>query len=103
MEESYVIRNLAALAQTARLQVFRRLVVAGQTGMQPSALALELNLPAATLSFHLKELLNAGLVSQERQGRALIYRANFEHMTALLSYLTANCCADDSAQASSCC
>lgn len=60
--------------------------------MTPSVMAEGSGIPANTLSFHLKELLNAGLVTQERQGRNLIYRASFEHMNALLGYLTENCC-----------
>lgn len=75
-----------------RLQVFRMLVVAGPGGMTPGAMAERLDVPAATLSFHLKELAHAGLVTQERDGRNLIYRAAFAHMSALLGYLTANCC-----------
>ena len=92
MEEKDVVRSLAALAQPARLQAFRALVVAGQEGLTPGALAEALGLPASTLSFHLKELTNAGLVSQERDGRNLIYRAAFEQMNGLLAYLTENCC-----------
>ena len=92
MEEQDVVRSLAALAQAARLQVFRALVIAGPRGMTPSVMAEGLGTPANTLSFHLKELLNAGLVTQERQGRNLIYRASFEHMNSLLGYLTENCC-----------
>lgn len=92
MEEQQVIKSLAALAQAARLQVFRALVVAGPAGLTPSALSEQLALPASTLSFHLKELLHAGLVSQERDGRHLIYRAAYEQMNALLAYLAANCC-----------
>lgn len=92
MEEQDVVRSLAALAQAARLQVFRALVIAGPRGMTPGVMADGLGVPPNTLSFHLKELLNSGLVTQERQGRNLIYRASFEHMNALLGYLTANCC-----------
>jgi len=92
MDEQIIIRALAALAQSHRLKVFRLLVVAGQEGLTPGALAEALELPAATLSFHLKELANAGLVSQERLGRNLVYRAAFEQMNALLAYLTENCC-----------
>jgi DNA-binding transcriptional ArsR family regulator len=92
MEEKDVVRSLAALAQPARLQAFRALVVAGQQGLTPGAMAEALDVPASTLSFHLKELGNAGLVTQERDGRNLIYRAAFERMNALLAYLTENCC-----------
>lgn len=81
-----------ALAQPVRLRVFRALVVAGPEGMTPGALTEALSVPASGLSFHLKELTHAGLVSQERQGRHLIYRASFEQMNDLLAYLTENCC-----------
>lgn len=92
MEETAVIKALAALAQPVRLKTFRALVVAGAEGMTPGALAELLDTPAATLSFHLKELLNAGLVTQERDGRSLIYRAAYDQMNALLSFMTKNCC-----------
>jgi ArsR family transcriptional regulator len=95
VEEKDVVRSLAALAHGLRLQVFRALVVAGQRGMTPGVMSEGSGIPAATLSFHLKELMNAGLVTQERQGRNLVYRAAFEHMNALLGYLTENCCAGD--------
>jgi ArsR family transcriptional regulator, arsenate/arsenite/antimonite-responsive transcriptional repressor len=92
MEENDVIRSLAALAHPNRLQVFRALVVAGPRGMTPGVMAEGSGIAAATLSFHLKELMNAGLVTQERQSRNLVYRASFEQMNALLGYLTENCC-----------
>lgn len=92
MEEQHVVRSLAALAQTHRLRVFRQLVIAGPQGLTPGALAEALEVPAATLSFHLKELTHAGLVTQERIGRNVVYRAAFEHMNALLTFLTENCC-----------
>jgi ArsR family transcriptional regulator, arsenate/arsenite/antimonite-responsive transcriptional repressor len=92
MNESNVVRALAALAQPVRLQVFRRLVVAGEQGATPGALAEALGVPSSSLSFHLKELAHAGLVSQERASRHLIYRAAFDRMNELLAYLTLNCC-----------
>lgn len=92
MEQNDAIRSLAALAQPVRLQVFRALVVAGQAGMTPGTMAEGLDVPAATLSFHLKELVNAGLVTQERASRNLIYRAAYDRMNSLLGYLTDNCC-----------
>jgi DNA-binding transcriptional ArsR family regulator len=92
MEDKEVVRSLAALAHDLRLQVFRALVVVGRQGITPGTMAEHLEVPAATLSFHLKELMHAGLVTQERQGRNLIYRASFEHVNALLAYLMANCC-----------
>lgn len=92
MDELSVVKSLAALAQPIRLQVFRALVVRGETGLTPSAMAEGLNIPPNTLSFHLKELTHAGLVTQERSSRNIIYRAAFGHMNALLGYLTENCC-----------
>ena len=92
MEDHDVIRALSALAHPARLRVFRALVVAGPRGMTPGVMAEGSGIPPATLSFHLKELMNARLVTQERQSRNLVYRASFERMNALLGYLTANCC-----------
>ncbi|MFM9427633.1 ArsR family transcriptional regulator [Variovorax sp. GrIS 2.14] len=92
MNSEAVVRSLAALAQPVRLQVFRCLVVAGPGGLTPGALVEAIGVPATGLSFHLKELTHAGLVSQERQGRNLIYRAAFDQMSALLGYLTDNCC-----------
>jgi DNA-binding transcriptional ArsR family regulator len=92
MEQEAVIHSLAALAHPVRLQVFRALVVAGRSGMTPSTMAEGLAIPPNTLSFHLKELGHAGLVTQERSGRNIVYRAAYEHMNAVLGYLTENCC-----------
>ena len=92
MEEDDVVRSLSALAQPVRLQLFRALVVAGPLGLTPGVIAEGLGVPPATLSFHLKELTYAGLVSQERSGRHLIYRASFERMNGLVAYLTDHCC-----------
>ena len=103
MEDHEVIKALAALAQPMRLQVFRALVVAGPQGLTPGALAESLGVPNTTLSFHLKELANAALVSQERDGRSLIYRASYERMNALLAYLMANCCAGADCAVSTAC
>jgi len=95
MEDKYVIKALAALAQPNRLQIFRSLVVKGSEGLTPALLAQELGIPANSLSFHLKELMNADLISQERIGRNLIYRAQYDRMNAVLAYLTQNCCQGD--------
>jgi DNA-binding transcriptional ArsR family regulator len=92
MESKDVVKALAALAQTSRLEIFRALVVAGEMGQTPGVLAETLGVTPNTLSFHLKELVHADLVTQERAGRNLIYRASFEHMNGLLAYLTAHCC-----------
>jgi len=92
MDESTAVTSLAALAQGARLRVFRALVGAAPQGLTPSALSALLDIPASTLSFHLKELVHAGLVSAERDGRSLIYRPSIERMTALVAYLVDHCC-----------
>lgn len=92
MQETDVIRSLAALAQDVRLRAFRALVVAGPDGLTPTALCEQLGVAPNALSFHLKELTHAQLVTQERQGRNLIYRAAFDRMNDLLGYLTLNCC-----------
>lgn len=92
MQEADVVRSLAALAQAVRLRAFRALVVAGPQGLTPGVLAEQLGVAPTALSFHLKELAQAGLVTQERQGRYLVYRAAFDTMNALLAYLTDNCC-----------
>ncbi|MDI9332523.1 MAG: metalloregulator ArsR/SmtB family transcription factor [Alphaproteobacteria bacterium] len=92
MKENDAVLSLAALAQANRLQLFRRLVVAGTQGATPGDLSVELGLPNATLSFHLKELMHAGLINQQRSGRHLIYRVEIEHMNRLMAYLTENCC-----------
>ncbi len=91
-DESTTVRALAALAQAQRLRAFRALVVAGPEGLTPGAIAEQLGVGASALSFHLKELANAGLVSSEPRGRNLIYRARFDQMNALLAYLTQHCC-----------
>jgi DNA-binding transcriptional ArsR family regulator len=90
---------LSALAQGARLRVFRALVGAAPAGMTPGALAAMLDLPPSTLSFHLKELAHAGLVTQERDGRHLIYRPALARMNALVDYLTAHCCQGEPCEA----
>ena len=92
MEEQTVVKSLAALAQPVRLQVFRALVVAGPAGLTPGNLVEALGVPSTSLSFHLKELVHSGLLSQERSGRNLIYRAAFGQMNDLIAYLTENCC-----------
>jgi DNA-binding transcriptional ArsR family regulator len=107
MEEKAVVQSLAALAQPIRLQVFRALVVRGASGLTPGAMAEGLGIPPNTLSFHLKELSYAGLVTQERASHNIIYRAAFDRMNALLGYLTENCCQGGNcaveATANSCC
>lgn len=92
MNEDQTVLALGALAHTQRLRVFRALVVAGLGGLTPSVLADRLDVARNTLSFHLKELSHAGLVTIEQQGRNLIYRADFSRMNGLLGYLTEHCC-----------
>lgn len=96
MKELDIIRALAALAQEVRLRVFRALVVAGNSGMTPGAISEQLDVPATALSFHLKALGHAQLISQERRGRNLIYRAAFATIDELMAYLTENCCEGES-------
>ena len=92
IDESVAVKALAALAQAQRLRCFRALVVVGQSGMTPGTMAEGLGIAPSALSFHLKELVHAGLINSEARGRNLIYRANFAQMTALLAYLTEHCC-----------
>lgn len=92
MNEIQAVSALSALAHAQRLRVFRALVVVGAEGLMPSVLAEQLNVARNALSFHLKELAHAGLVTVEQQGRNLIYRADFSQMNGLLGYLTEHCC-----------
>ncbi|MCP5058008.1 MAG: helix-turn-helix transcriptional regulator [bacterium] len=92
MEKQIVISALAALAQETRLDVFRTLVQAGPQGLPAGAIGAALDIPSATLSFHLKELKSAGLVCCTREGRSRIYSPDFAAMSGLLDFLTANCC-----------
>jgi DNA-binding transcriptional ArsR family regulator len=92
MDEKTAVASLMALAQGMRLRIFRTLVGAGPRGLTPGALSATLDVPPSTLSFHLKELLYSGLVSQERDGRHLIYRPSLEQMNGLLAYLADHCC-----------
>lgn len=92
MEKTDVIEALAALAQETRLDIFRLLVQAGMDGVPAGQIGERLGLPSATLSFHLTHLKHAGLVSFRREGRSLIYLAEYDAMNGLLAYLTENCC-----------
>lgn len=93
METNNAIAALTALGHVTRLAAFRLLVEAGPAGRMAGDIAAALQVPPATLSFHLKELLQAGLVHSQSQGRHVCYRANFDAMTGLIAYLTHNCCA----------
>lgn len=93
MEKQAAIQSLAALAHPLRLDIFRSLVVAGPEGRTPGQLMEALgDIPSATMSFHLKELATAGLVTQERASRHIIYRAAYAQMNGLIAYLTEHCC-----------
>jgi DNA-binding transcriptional ArsR family regulator len=92
MKSEEAVHALGALASEARLAVFRLLVKRGPEGYTPTELIERLDIPAPTLSFHLKELANAELVVSRREGRNLFYSPNFAHMHALVSFLSENCC-----------
>ena len=92
MKSIQVVKALAALAQESRLAVYRLLVVSGPQGLSAGAIGEKLGILPATLSFHLKELANAGLLTALPQGRFVIYSANFENMNDLLAFLADNCC-----------
>ncbi|MBL8514484.1 MAG: helix-turn-helix transcriptional regulator [Betaproteobacteria bacterium] len=96
METKTVTAVLAALAQETRLNIFRLLVVAGPQGLPVGTIAERLELANATLSFHLKELTQAGLTIATPQGRSILYAANFDTMNSILDFLTENCCAGSS-------
>jgi DNA-binding transcriptional ArsR family regulator len=87
-----VIRALSALAQEHRLAAFRLLVQAGEQGVAAGMLAEKLDVPPSSMSFHLAQLANAGLVTQRRESRSIIYCADYAAMNALMGYLTENCC-----------
>ena len=93
MDRDDIVQALAALAHPVRLDAFRALVVAGQDGLAQKVLAEQVGVGPTNLSFHLKELAAAGLVSQAQTGRFVIYRAAFDRMNSVLAYLTENCCA----------
>src|SRR3974377_264796 len=92
MKKADAVSALAALAQDSRLDVFRLLVQAGPEGMPAGPVATALDLPPNTLTFHFDRLRMAGLVTVRREGRSMIYAAQFEKMNALLGFLTENCC-----------
>jgi DNA-binding transcriptional ArsR family regulator len=92
MKTGDAIGALSSLAQETRLAVYRLLVKRGPEGLSAGAIAEALDVPASSLSFHLHQLMHAGLITQERQSRQLIYAASYERMNALVAYLTENCC-----------
>lgn len=95
MKSKQAITALAALAQETRLAVFRLLVQQGLSGLAAGEIAGQLGIAPGTLSFHLKELAHAGLVTARQDGRFVIYAARFDAMNALVAFLTENCCAAD--------
>ncbi|SOZ69006.1 putative transcriptional regulator, ArsR domain [Cupriavidus taiwanensis] len=92
METDDALTALAALAHSIRLAVFRLLVQAGPSGLPAGRIAEQMEIPASSLSFHLKELHRAGLLTSRQDGRSIIYMAHFDTMNGLLAYLTQNCC-----------
>jgi DNA-binding transcriptional ArsR family regulator len=106
MKTRDVLAALAALAQESRLAAFRLLVQIGPEGLAASKIAEQLDLAPSSLSFHLKELSHAGLITARQDGRFIIYSANFDTMNGLLAFLTDNCCGGQSclpASLTACC
>ncbi|MBX9689481.1 MAG: metalloregulator ArsR/SmtB family transcription factor [Candidatus Obscuribacterales bacterium] len=100
MKTTDAVKSLGALAQESRLEVFRLLVRKGPAGMAAGELSEHFASPPATMSFHLKELTNAGLISARRESRSIIYSANYGHMQKLIDFLLENCCADNGGRCS---
>lgn len=100
MDSNLVVRAMSALAHESRLAVFRLLVVAGADGMPAGEIAQRLGLSPSSLSFHLKDLSHADLVTPRQEGRFIIYTANFDAMSGLIVFLTENCCAGATCAAS---
>ena len=95
METKDAVAALAALAQDSRLTIFRLLVEAGPRGLPAGSIGRRLEMPGATLSFHLTQLRQSGLVRHWRNGRSIVYAADFPAMNALMGFLTENCCGGD--------
>ncbi|HEY2815665.1 MAG TPA: metalloregulator ArsR/SmtB family transcription factor [Casimicrobiaceae bacterium] len=95
MKTADAVNALAALAQSTRLAIYRLLVRQGPGGLPAGTLAERLDVPAATLSFHLKELANAGMIESRQDGRFVYYSANYGKMNGLIGYLSENCCQGD--------
>ena len=102
METLEAVNALAALAHQSRLAIFRTLVEAGPRGLAAGAIGEQLKLPPATLSFHLANLTNAGLIGSHQDGRFVIYSTDFENMNALVAFLTDNCCSGSACGPASC-
>lgn len=92
MKTPQAVRALAALAQETRLAIYRLLVQRGPSGLAAGTIAQRLNLAGPTLSFHLKELANAGMIGARQEGRFVYYSAKYDQMNGLIGYLTENCC-----------
>jgi ArsR family transcriptional regulator len=92
MRTDEAVEGLGSLAQETRLSIYRLLVKRGPEGLAAGAIAEALDVPGSSLSFHLHHLMRAGLITQERRSRQLIYAANFGRMNALVAFLTENCC-----------
>ena len=92
MDNAVAVKIFASLAQESRLALFRLLVQAGPEGLPAGSIAEQLGLPSSTLSFHLKELVHAGIVQSRQAGRFIYYSADFAAMSALIAFLTENCC-----------
>jgi ArsR family transcriptional regulator len=101
MKTKSIVTALSALAQETRLAVFRLLVTVGPEGMTPGKIAERLDLPAATLSFHLKELSHAGLIDSRQESRFIYYSADYKTMNKLIAFLTENCCAGSACETTS--
>ena len=102
METKEAVQSLSALAQASRLAIFRMLVAAGPRGLAAGAIGEELQLPPATLSFHLAGLTRAGLARSRQDGRFVIYSADFERINALVGFLSENCCGGVTCQPQAC-
>jgi DNA-binding transcriptional ArsR family regulator len=100
MDSHLVVRALSALAHESRLAIFRALVVAGPGGMSAGEIAQNLGLSPSSLSFHLKDLSHAEMVTARHDGRFIFYAANFSAVTGLIGFLTKNCCAGNPCAAS---
>ncbi len=103
MKIEVAVLRLAALAQESRLAVFRLLVRRGPEGMPVGEIAAKLEIPQATLSFHLKELSKAGLLKSRQEGRFVYYAPDFKAMRGVVEYLTENCCVEGPRKADDCC
>jgi ArsR family transcriptional regulator, arsenate/arsenite/antimonite-responsive transcriptional repressor len=102
MDQKRAIAALGALAQETRLELFRLLVTCGPEGLPAGVIAERLSVLPSSLSFHLQQLVHAGLIAQRRLSRQLIYSAEYSTMNALLAYLTENCCGRDAVCAPVC-